>query len=103
MANKNSVLLFGDYGTEVIRLSQLYDPDKCLYRPVGAGDLIESGKTYYSPELRNKTVFFDTVDLSSRVGEHFTQDGEYYTLQGVRVANPTKGVYILNGKKVIIK
>ena len=31
------------------------------------------------------------------------QDGEYYTLQGVRVANPTKGVYILNGKKVIIK
>lgn len=31
------------------------------------------------------------------------QDGEYYTLQGVRVAHPTKGVYIQNGKKVIIK
>ncbi|MBR5085258.1 MAG: leucine-rich repeat domain-containing protein, partial [Prevotella sp.] len=27
----------------------------------------------------------------------------YYTLQGVRVTNPTKGVYILNGKKVIVK
>ena len=28
---------------------------------------------------------------------------EYYTLQGVKVTNPTKGVYIHNGKKVIIK
>lgn len=28
---------------------------------------------------------------------------EYYTLQGVKVTNPTKGVYILNGKKVIVK
>ena len=31
------------------------------------------------------------------------ENGEYYTLQGVRVANPTKGVYIKDGKKVIIK
>ena len=31
------------------------------------------------------------------------EDAEYYTLQGVRVTNPTKGVYIHNGKKVIIK
>ena len=29
--------------------------------------------------------------------------GIYYDLQGRRVLNPTKGVYILNGKKVIIK
>ncbi len=31
------------------------------------------------------------------------EDGEYYTLQGVRVTNPTKGVYIQNGKKVVVK
>ena len=30
-------------------------------------------------------------------------DGAYYTLQGVKVENPTKGLYIHNGKKVIIK
>ena len=29
--------------------------------------------------------------------------GDYYTLQGVKVINPTKGVYIRNGKKVIVK
>ena len=30
-------------------------------------------------------------------------NGEFYTLQGVKVAHPTKGVYIHNGKKVVIK
>lgn len=32
-----------------------------------------------------------------------TQDNNYYTLQGIRVKNPSKGVYIKNGKKVIVK
>lgn len=30
-------------------------------------------------------------------------NGAYYTISGVRVANPTKGLYIKDGKKVIIK
>jgi len=30
-------------------------------------------------------------------------DGVIYNLQGVRVTNPTKGIYIVNGKKVVIK
>jgi len=30
-------------------------------------------------------------------------DGAWYTIQGVRVAQPTKGVFIHNGKKVVIK
>ena len=30
-------------------------------------------------------------------------DGKYYNLAGQLVANPTKGLYIVNGKKVIIK
>ena len=31
------------------------------------------------------------------------QQGVYYNLQGVRVAQPTKGLYIINGKKVVVK
>ena len=31
------------------------------------------------------------------------EDGVYYSLSGMRVDHPTKGVYILNGKKVVIK
>ena len=30
-------------------------------------------------------------------------DGEFYNLSGQRVAQPTKGLYIVNGKKVVIK
>ena len=31
------------------------------------------------------------------------QDGVYYNLQGQRIDNPQKGIYIVNGKKVIVK
>ena len=31
------------------------------------------------------------------------QDNNFYNLQGIRVMNPVKGIYIQNGKKVIIK
>jgi len=30
-------------------------------------------------------------------------DNLYYDLQGRRVMNPTRGLYIVNGKKVILK
>ena len=30
-------------------------------------------------------------------------DNEIYTLSGIRVSNPTKGIYVRNGKKVFIK
>lgn len=30
-------------------------------------------------------------------------DGQYFDLQGRRIAQPTKGMYVVNGKKVIIK
>ena len=31
------------------------------------------------------------------------EDGEYYNLAGQRVAQPTKGLYIVNGRKVVVK
>ena len=30
-------------------------------------------------------------------------DGYYYDLQGRRVQNPTRGIYIHNGKKIVVK
>lgn len=35
--------------------------------------------------------------------QNLREDGVYYTLQGTRVQNPSKGLYILNGKKVLVK
>lgn len=37
------------------------------------------------------------------VAERQASDRVYYDLRGQRVANPTKGLYIVNGKKVIVK
>ena len=31
------------------------------------------------------------------------EEDEYYDLSGRRVLNPTRGIYIINGQKVIIK
>jgi hypothetical protein len=31
------------------------------------------------------------------------EEGAWYTIQGVRVEQPTKGVFIHNGKKVVVK
>ena len=45
----------------------------------------------------------DEVDGIAKLVVPATENGEYYTLQGVKVTNPTKGVYIHNGQKVIIK
>lgn len=46
----------------------------------------------------------DTITGISNVdADKPTDDGFYYTLSGIRVVNPRGGIYIKNGKKVIIK
>lgn len=42
--------------------------------------------------------------IRKAIEEADMEDGEYYTLQGVKVSKPTiKGVYIHNGKKIFVK
>ena len=72
-----------------------------------AGTLAQ-GKAYLhldaEPSAPVLTIDFGTTNISNT---NFTNDtnnsGEYYNLAGQRVANPTKGLYIVNGKKVVIK
>ena len=46
----------------------------------------------------------ETTDIESITTDEETKDNDvYYNLNGQRVSNPQKGVYIHNGKKVIIK
>jgi len=44
-----------------------------------------------------------TTGIDAVKGSEFTVDGKYYNLAGQRVAQPTKGLYIVNGKKVVVK
>ncbi len=44
-----------------------------------------------------------TTGISSATAKTAQTDGAYYTLQGVKTLKPAKGLYIHNGKKVIVK
>ena len=64
------------------------------------------GKDHSSDLMVKKHMISYKLDSSVGVNgveaEQYVDDS-YYTLQGVRVDNPTKGIYIHRGKKVIIK
>lgn len=60
--------------------------------------------------LSKAGIIFDDIDFDEttaisnvNANEKNVKDGAYYTLQGIKVAKPTRGLYIHNGKKVIIK
>ena len=48
-------------------------------------------------------LFGETTGISSIQNSQFTMPNEVYDLQGRRVAQPTKGLYIMNGKKMLVK
>ena len=58
----------------------------------------DAGNCYQIVEAGEK------VDVGIEDSEFTIQDSEFiYDLQGRRVANPTKGIYIVGGKKLVIK
>ncbi len=54
-----------------------------------------------------EALFFDfgseTTGINEVRGKMAEVKGEYYTISGQRVAQPTKGLYIIKGKKVMVK
>ena len=73
-----------------------------------SGGTLAAGKAYLvmsgtsAPELG---VDFEggITGINTVKSSEFNCNGEIYNLNGQRVANPTKGLYIVNGKKVILK
>ena len=52
------------------------------------------------PELEPMNSGVDDID---EIVNSKSSNSKWYDLQGRRVSNPTKGLYIVNGKKVVIK
>jgi hypothetical protein len=54
---------------------------------------------------RSIGINYDDEDGTTgiNVQSSIQSDNAYYTLQGQRVQNPGKGLYIRNGKKVVVK
>lgn len=79
-----------------------------------SGNTVAAGKAYLSIPTPDGSApdFFDfdfnmggeTTGISAVDGSGLkVQGSEVYNLNGQRVLNPTKGLYIVNGKKVILK
>lgn len=73
------------------------------------GNTIPAGKAYLqlptsSGSAPNFTFSFedDITGINMIQGDELKMNG-YYNLAGQHVANPTKGLYIINGKKVVVK
>lgn len=74
---------------------------------LSSGGTIGANKAYltYSGSLAPEFFGFDgnTTSINEVRGKMEDVSGEYYDLQGRRVSQPTKGLYIVNEKKVVIK
>lgn len=70
-----------------------------------AGGTIGANKAYltYSGALAREFFGFDETTGINDVSANTMEHGDAYDLQGRHVSQPTKGIYIVNGKKVIIK
>ena len=74
------------------------------------GSAITAGKAYLEVSGENAASQFigfgddnETTGIQTVANSQQSASNSYYDLQGRRVAQPTKGLYIVNGKKVIIK
>jgi hypothetical protein len=58
-----------------------------------------------SPAYAREIHFYDgdATGINNLTPSLSKGEGEYFDLQGRKVAQPTKGVYIINGKKVVIR
>ena len=80
-----------------------------FYKVSSVGFTMKANTAYLSvaaPATSRFNIVFDgdseATDIRSINGEESTING-YYDLQGRHVSIPTKGLYIVNGKKVVIK
>ena len=123
--NGNPVMtrtIYGSSNTDVNSLVGVYDLDGLEtdgtfyvlgngakgvgFYKLATGKKVGFGKAYltYSGSLARE--FFGLDEATSITNTNFTNSTDsdtWYTIDGRRVEHPTKGIYIVNGKKVFIK
>ena len=71
------------------------------------GQKLSAHKAYLQTSGSGVRSFIGFSDESTGIADlevsKNVEDGKYYNLSGQRVAQPAKGLYIVNGKKIIIK
>ena len=82
-----------------------------LFCKVTTASALAKGKCYLhldsAPLANELTIDFDesgdVTGIQTVENQKNLFDGDFYNLAGQKVQNPTKGLYIVNGKKVVIK
>lgn len=98
-------LLVAAVGATTVEAESVYVLDGSTFK-VFAGTQIPAGKAYLpkADGARQLTLFFaDATGIDDNLNPNANLNGNVYDLQGRRVAKPGKGVYIVGGKKVIVK
>lgn len=79
--------------------------DKVGFAVVNKGVVIPAGKAYLRVPAATTAKFFGLDGEATGINSVKTAkaDGAYYTLEGVKTTKPVKGIYIHNGKKIVVK
>ena len=104
--------LTGVYATTVVPTGSYvltYENGTLGFRKAdGSTNYVTAYRAYLTADgagATNLTIDFGgTTDIEAIAkSQEPTANGQYYNLSGQRVGQPTKGLYIVNGKKVVIK
>lgn len=78
---------------------------KVGFAVVNNGVKIPAGKAYLEVPGKTAAKFFSLDGEATGINSVKTAkaDGAYYTLEGVKTTKPVKGLYIHNGKKIVVK
>lgn len=90
-------------GTNFFALTKI--GDKVGFALVANGVVIPAGKAYLEVTKSTGAKFFGLDGEATGINSVKTAkaDGAYYTLEGVKTTKPVKGLYIHNGKKIVVK
>lgn len=80
--------------------------EKVGFALVESGIVIPAGKAYLEVTKGTAAAKFFGLDGEAtgiNSVKTATADGAYYTLEGVKTTKPVKGLYIHNGKKIVVK
>lgn len=90
-------------GTKFFALTKI--GEKVGFALVENGVVIPAGKAYLEVAKATAAKFFGLDGEATGINSVKTAkaDGAYYTLEGVKTTKPVKGLYIHNGKKIVVK
>lgn len=106
LANNDLVAATSDVtsdGTKYFALTKI--GEKVGFALVANGVVIPAGKAYLEVAAGTAAKFFSLDGEATGINSVKTAkaDGAYYTLEGVKTTKPVKGLYIHNGKKIVVK